>query len=382
MGNRLNRIGIGIVAASALIVGAMASAQADEFYNQKDYEAQMALMKMQPEGPAGKPWEQYLGGKMADTSKYKKKGPYKLCFSNADVGNPWRVVGWTTMQAEVDREKADISNFSVADAQGKDDKQISDIKAFVSSGNCDILIVSPNTTAALTPAVEEACKSLPVVVFDRGVRTTCPVTFVHPIGGYAFGQVSAEFIAQNIPAGGKVLALRILPGVDVLETRWAAAKRVFEEKGIKVVGVEFTDGDRAKTKSIVDDYLSRFGKIDGVWMDAGATSVAAIEAFEDQGKPLPVINGEDQQDYLQKWKAEKMKAIAPTYSVFVWRSAIIAAVKVLKGESVPAPEWNLPQPTITAENLAKYINDKMPPLHYAMCGCEDMANYPARWGGK
>ena len=382
MGNRLNRIGIGIVATSALIVGAMASAQADEFYNQKDYEAQMALMKMQPEGPAGKPWEQYLGGKMADTSKYKKKGPYKLCFSNADVGNPWRVVGWTTMQAEVDREKADISNFSVADAQGKDDKQISDIKAFVSSGNCDILIVSPNTTAALTPAVEEACKSLPVVVFDRGVRTTCPVTFVHPIGGYAFGQVSAEFIAQNIPAGGKVLALRILPGVDVLETRWAAAKRVFEEKGIKVVGVEFTDGDRAKTKSIVDDYLSRFGKIDGVWMDAGATSVAAIEAFEDQGKPLPVINGEDQQDYLQKWKAEKMKAIAPTYSVFVWRSAIIAAVKVLKGESVPAPEWNLPQPTITAENLPKYINDKMPPLHYAMCGCEDMANYPARWGGK
>ena len=47
-----------------------------------------------------------------------------------------------------------------------------------------------------------------------------------------------------------------------------------------------------------------------------------------------------------------------------------------------APEWNLPQPTITQDNLAKYINDKMPPLHYAMCGCEDMANYPARWGGK
>jgi len=125
--------------------------------------------------------EQRLGGQMADTTKYKKKGPYKLCFSNADVGNPWRVVGWTTMQAEVDLNKADIASFNVADAQGKDDKQISDIKAFVSSGNCDILIVSPNTTAALTPAVEDACKSLPVIVFDRGVRTTCPVTFVHPI---------------------------------------------------------------------------------------------------------------------------------------------------------------------------------------------------------
>ena len=375
-------IGAALVGASALALIGLAAARADEFYDQKDYEAQIKLLDTKAEGPPGKPWEQHLGGQMADTSKYKKKGPYRLCFSNADVGNPWRVVGWTTMQAEVDLNKADIASFSVADAQGKDDKQISDIKSFVSSGNCDILIVSPNTTAALTPAVEDACKSLPVIVFDRGVRTTCPVTFVHPIGGYAFGKVSADYIAGQVSKGGSVLALRILPGVDVLETRWAAAKRVFEEKGVKVVGVEFTGGDRAKTKSIVDDYLARYPKLEGVWMDAGATSVAAIEAFEDAGKPLPVISGEDQQDFLQKWKAAKLKAIAPTYAVYVWRSAIIAALKTLEGEPVPAPEWNLPQPTVTADNLDSYINAKMPPLHYAMCGCEDMPNYPARWGGK
>ena len=375
-------IGAALVGASALALIGLAAARADEFYDQKDYEAQIKLLDTKAEGPPGKPWEQHLGGQMADTSKYKKKGPYRLCFSNADVGNPWRVVGWTTMQAEVDLSKADIASFSVADAQGKDDKQISDIKSFVSSGNCDILIVSPNTTAALTPAVEDACKSLPVIVFDRGVRTTCPVTFVHPIGGYAFGKVSADYIAGQVSKGGSVLALRILPGVDVLETRWAAAKRVFEEKGVKVVGVEFTGGDRAKTKSIVDDYLARYPKLEGVWMDAGATSVAAIEAFEDAGKPLPVISGEDQQDFLQKWKSAGLKAIAPTYPAYQWRTAIIAALDILKGVPVPRPVWNLPEPTITAENLDKYINAKMPPLHYAMCGCEDMPGYPQRWGGQ
>lgn len=370
---------------TALTLGVALSfgyARADEFFDQKDYDAQMAWINVKPDGPDGKPWEQHLGGQTVDTSKWKKAGPYHLCFSNADVGNPWRVVGWTTMQAEVDLQKADVASFDSADAQGKDDKQISDIKAFVSGGKCDILIVSPNTTAALTPAIEDACKSLPVIVFDRGVRTTCPVAFVHPIGGYAFGKVAADFIADNVPKGGKVLALRILPGVDALETRWAAAKRVFEQRGVQVVGVEFTDGDRAKTKSIVDDYIARYGKIDGVWMDAGATTVAAIEAFEDAGQPLPAIDGEDQQDYLQKWKAENIKGIAPTYSVYVWRTAIIAALKVLKGEPIPGPEWVLPQPTITSSNLDKFINEKMPPLHYAMCGCEDMPGYPARWGGK
>ncbi|WP_291680687.1 substrate-binding domain-containing protein [Bosea sp. (in: a-proteobacteria)] len=367
---------------TALLAALSTGAIAQNFNDPAEFERQKALLTVAPQGPEGKPWEQNLGGEKVDTAKYKKPGPYKLCFSNAGVNNPWRVVGFTNMQAEVDANKADIASFTHADAEGKDDKQISDINAFVNSGQCDVLIVSPNTTAALTPAVEAAAKKLPVVVFDRGVDSKAPVTFINPIGGYGFGIQGASFIAEKIPAGGAVLALRILPGVDVLENRWAAAERIFKEKGIKVVGAEFTNGDNAKTKAIVEDYLNRFGKIDGVWMDAGATAVAALEAFEDAGKPYPVINGEDQQDFLQKWKKNKLTAIAPTYPTYQWRTPVIAAIRILKGEPVTGPTWKLPQPAITAETLDKFVNDKMPPLHYALCGCEQMANYPARWGGK
>lgn len=367
---------------TALLAALATGAIAQNFNDPAEFERQKALLTVAPQGPEGKPWEQNLGGDKVDTAKYKKPGPYKLCFSNAGVNNPWRVVGFTNMQAEVDANKADIASFTHADAEGKDDKQISDINAFVNSGQCDALIVSPNTTAALTPAVEAAAKKLPVVVFDRGVDSKAPVTFINPIGGYGFGIQGASFIAEKIPAGGSVLALRILPGVDVLENRWAAAERIFKEKGIKVVGAEFTNGDNAKTKAIVEDYINRFGKIDGVWMDAGATAVAALEAFEDAGKPYPVINGEDQQDFLQKWKKNKLTAIAPTYPTYQWRTPVIAAIRILKGEPVVGPTWKLPQPAITAENLDKFVNDKMPPLHYALCGCEQMANYPARWGGK
>lgn len=367
---------------TALLAALSTGAIAQNFNDPAEFERQKGLLTVAPQGPAGKPWEQNLGGETVDTAKYKKPGPYKLCFSNAGVNNPWRVVGFTNMQAEVDANKADIASFTHADAEGKDDKQISDINAFVNSGQCDALIVSPNTTAALTPAVEAAAKKLPVVVFDRGVDSKAPVTFINPIGGYGFGIQGASFIAEKIPAGGSVLALRILPGVDVLENRWAAAERIFKEKGIKVVGAEFTNGDNAKTKAIVEDYLNRFGKIDGVWMDAGATAVAALEAFEDAGKPYPVINGEDQQDFLQMWKKNKLTAIAPTYPTYQWRTPVIAAIRILKGEPVTGPTWKLPQPAITTENLDKFVNDKMPPLHYALCGCEQMANYPARWGGK
>jgi len=375
------RVPITILAA-ALGVAFATAAVAQNFDDPRDFEYAKQLLAMKPQGPEGKPWLQNLGGKEVDTAKYKKPGPYRVCFSNAGVDNPWRVVGWTDMQAQVDADKADVKSFTAADAGGKDDKQISDINAFVSGDQCDILIVSPNTTAALTPAVEAACKKLPVVVFDRGVLTQCPVTFVNPIGGYGWGIQTANFIAEKLPKGGKVLGLRILPGVDVLETRWSAANRIFKEKGIDVVGAEFTGGDNAKTKAIVEDYLKRFGKIDAIWMDAGATAVAAIEAFEDAGQPNPIITGEDQEDFLVKWQKEKLTAFAPTYPTYQWRSAIVAALNILKGEPVVGPTWKLPQPDITEATLAQYVDPKMPPLHYAMCGCKDLPGYPQRWGGK
>ena len=167
----------------------------------------------------------------------------------------------------------------------------------------------------------------------------------------------------------------------MLETRWSAAKAIFDQAGVNVVGVEFTEGDVANTKSIVTDYIDRFGTIDGVWMDAGATSVGAIEAFEDLGLDVPPITGEDQQDFLRKWKDDGLTAVAPTYPTYQWRTPIIAAVMILQGQEVPK-EWTLPQPLITNENLDQYLQPNMPPLHYALCGCENMAGFPERWGGE
>ena len=120
------------------------------------------------------------------------------------------------------------------DAKDDDNTQIADIDYFIAEGNCDVFVISPNSTAALTPAVERACETgKPVIVFDRGVETDCATTFIHPIGGYAWGIDTANFLVENLEEGDKVVALRILPGVDVLETRWAAAKKIFEENGIE-----------------------------------------------------------------------------------------------------------------------------------------------------
>lgn len=376
---------VALVLAAALLLSAMPQAgvaqRVSEFWDPDEFARQMALLEMEPVGPPDKPWLQALDPTWVDTSQYKKDPPWTICFSNAGLFNPWRVVGFTTMQAAVEANPL-IKEFIVLDAEGRDEKQIADIADLVASGRCDLLIVSPMTTAALTPAVERAAQQLPVIVFDRGVNTRAPITFISPIGGYAFGAQGARFIAEQLPNGGKVLALRISPGVDVLETRWSAAERIFAETNLEIIGVEFTNDDRAVAKSIVTDYLLRYGQIDAVWMDAGATTVAVLEAFEDLGYEIPIFTGEDQQDVLVKWYEEGLTGIAPTYPTFQWRTAVEAAVMVLSGQPIPGPEWKLPQPTITNETLAQYLQYNMPPQHYALCGCEDLPGYPQRWGGR
>lgn len=356
------------------------SAQDDQqWFVQDEFDNQMRQRDVAPQGPQDQPWAQMIEPEMVDTSASATPPGWHLCFSNAGVNNPWRAVGYTTMQAEVELHP-EITEFTHVDAEGNDNKQISDIQDLLNQ-DCDALIVSPNTTAALTPVIEEACQQLPVIVFDRGVATDCPTTFVHPIGGYVFGAIGAEFLVQQVPKDGNILALRILPGVDVLETRWAAADHIFTENGMNVVGVEFSEGDRARVKSIVTDYIERFGQIDGIWMDAGQDAVAAIEAFQDLGMEVPPIVGEDQQDFLQKWSDDDLTAIAPSWPTFQWRTPILAATMILSGQQVPS-EWILPQPMITQDNLLQYIQTNMPPQHYALCGCEGMPGYPERWGGE
>ena len=238
------------------------------------WKTELAQRDVEPEdfGAGGDPWVQAIEPELVDTSEYKTPGPWNICFSNAAVDNPWRVVGWQTMQEQVEALGDEIADFNAVDAEASDDKQISDIQSLTRGDHCDALIVSPNTTATLTPAVEQACDTgIPVIVFDRGVDTDCPVTFIKPIGGYAFGADAAEFLVDNVDPGGKILALRILPGVDVLETRWSAAQEVFADSELEIVGDEQTEGDAANTKQIVSDYIAREGELDGIWMDAGAT---------------------------------------------------------------------------------------------------------------
>ncbi|MBN6192530.1 substrate-binding domain-containing protein [Microbacterium sufflavum] len=357
------------------------AAETTEWFDQELFDKQDEERGVEPQGPADEPYLQHINAEMVDTSEFASAGAKKACFANASISNPWRQTGWITMNEQLKalQEAGAISEMETRDAQDSDDTQIADIDYFISEGNCDVFLISPNSTAAMTPAVDRACETgKPVVVFDRGVNTDCPVTFIHPIGGFAWGIDTAEFLIDNLEEGDKVVALRILPGVDVLEHRWAGAEKLFDEAGIEAVDY-FTGADPAEIKSIISDELAK-GDVDGIWMDAGDGAVAAIEAFEDAGADYPVMTGEDEMSFLRKWKDTGLTGLAPVYSNFQWRTPLLAAQMIFAGQEVPK-EWVLPQKPITEAELDDYLaaNEGMPDGHYAKFGGENLPGYPTVW---
>ncbi len=361
-----------------------------QFWDEAEYEKEKQLIYTPAFNSSDPIYLQYLENNPTDISQYpqyagvaQKRPPYNICFSSYSVSTSWQVVGYIDMREQVEQLRAQgyVKNFFYLDAQGDDARQVSDIQNLINNPQkCDILIVAMHNTDAVTPILENACQVMPVIQFDRFAQTDCPVVSERPIGDYAFGISGAQSIMDNLPGGGNVLVFRTLPGVDTLERRWGAARKTFEANPlIDIIGVEFSGVEGFDPSAVVKSYLEKYDSIDAVWMDSGGAAVSVLEGFAAAGTPFPkIMAGEDQQDFLEYWKANLMNSVAPTYPTFQWRTAVLSAVMFLQGKAVQH-HWVLPQPVIVQGNLDQYLNMSMPPGHYAMCGCEDMTNYPKAW---
>ena len=141
----------------------------------------------------------------------------------------WRQTGWLTMyqQFQVPEKQGVLSDLVMRDAQDNEDTQVADINYLVKEGGCDGYIFAPATVEATKGAIERACQTgKPEIVFDRGTTATCVTSFVHSVGGCAWGIDSASFLADKVKPGGHIVALRTAAGVDVFEQRWAAAQKI------------------------------------------------------------------------------------------------------------------------------------------------------------
>lgn len=274
-----------------------------------------------------------------DTSKFKKAGPYTIGFSNAGLGDSWRVVMLDSIKKAAGEHKDQIKKLIITDAGHDDAKQIADIQDLTSRG-IDLLIVSANTEKALDPAVSRVMKQgIPVVMMDRRIASDNFVTFV-TASDQLMGRLWAQWMVEKLGGKGNVVILGGQAGSSPNEARVRAVKQVLDQyPDIKILDTVYSDWSPVKGKQVMQAVISKYGKeINGVLSMHGLQTPGSIEAFVEAGYKegeIPPHTSADVNGALQMAIKYKVSDLEVGYPPAMGGASIETALKVLAGAKVP-----------------------------------------------
>jgi ribose transport system substrate-binding protein len=215
--------------------------------------------------------------------------------STAAPGKPIRV-GYTMPSADHGYIARAIfwAKKAIADWQAKDPnitfdfvtadtvtKQANDIQDMMTKG-IDALVVFP-IDASITSQVEKAhAAGIYTIVMDRG--TTKPVydCYLHN-NDFAYATFAAETLAKQLNNQGNVVIIEGIP-CPINTIRVDANKAVFAKAGIKVLDSQPGNWNQQKAHDVMQNYLQKYQKIDGVITNDDDMMIGAMLAVKEAGR--------------------------------------------------------------------------------------------------
>lgn len=193
----------------------------------------------------------------------------------------WR----TKMNDEINREIM-FHDDAVVEIRSADDssaKQIEDINYFVENG-FDIIIVSPNEAAALTPVIKEVYdKGVPVVIFDRNINGD---SYTAKIGvdDEGLGRSAAHYALHLSGKGARAIEIYGLKGSTPAEGRHDGFVREFESNGGKMLASVPGNWNKEDAMPIVDSLLNVYDDVDLIYAHNDRMAIGASEVARKHGR--------------------------------------------------------------------------------------------------
>ncbi len=223
----------------------------------------------------------------------------------------------------------------------------------VAATSPDALIVAPaDDTAMLAPIKQIADGGAKVVTVDQRLKQADDVSSEIFGNNEAGGAAAAEFLADRLGRGAKVLLVNNKPGVSSTDARGKGFMDRAEELGLDVVSQEYGENDPVRVAAIVTATLAKNGDLRGIFSTQGYGAIGAINGLKAQnavGRVLLV--GYDSWDKeIEALKDGQMQAIVATPPREVGVAAVQNLAAALEGGE-PQQEVSIDPITITEENV-------------------------------
>lgn len=216
------------------------------------------------------------------------------------------------------------------------DKQIDMLSAVLAKKPAVLGFAALDTQAA-TPLLKKfQAAKIPVIAFDSGVDNDIPVTTA-TTNNIAAASLAADKMAELIGGQGDVAIVShsqtSRTGIDRVEGFVNRIKSKYPK--IKVVSVQYGDGDHLKSTEITKSILLANPKLKGVFGTAEGAAIGVVNGVRESKRKVVVIgydSGKAQKDAI---KDGSMAGAITQNPMGIGYKTVEAAVKAYKGEKLP-----------------------------------------------
>jgi ribose transport system substrate-binding protein len=270
-----------------------------------------------------------------DTSEFAKDPPYSVATIVQGPTNGWGTIFDTVMNYELEQSGM-IEEQLYVPWDFTTESQANGIDDAIAKG-VDIILLTSLSRAGLQEPVERAvAEGIPVLTCMATVSGDGPTVDVSrniPLMGYE----SAKQLAEMLDGEGNVVLLHGIAGVDAAEFwRIGAMAALSEYPDIDVVAEENGNWSVADALDVMRGVLTANPTIDGVWVGGLEMGVSVVTAFEDAGRPLPVMAGTNPINGFVRLAIENdIEFFAAPFPPSASQLCVQTMFQILNGDSVP-----------------------------------------------
>ena len=195
------------------------------------------------------------------------------------------------MNDEILREAMFYDGVAVEIRSAGDDnrKQAEDVRYFMDKG-VDLLIISANEAAPMTPVVEEAYqKGIPVILIDRKILSDKYTAYIGA-DNYEIGRAVGNYIASSLQEKGNVVELTGLGGATpAMERHQGFMAAISNFPDIKLIDKADAAWESGPAEVEMDSMLCRHPKIDAVYAHNDRIAPGAYRAAKKVGREKEML---------------------------------------------------------------------------------------------
>jgi ribose transport system substrate-binding protein len=220
----------------------------------------------------------------------------------------------------------------------------------------DALVVLPFNSDELTgPVAEVKKKGVFITVVDRGLKDAS-IQDVYVAGNNAeFGRIPGEYFKSTLKEGN-VVVLRGIPTV-IDDERVKNFEAAVKGSGIRIIDKQYANWSRDDAFKVMQDYLTKHKKIDGVWAADDDMAIGVLEAIKQAKRDdvKLVVGGGGMKDVVKKvLDGDKMTPVDVLYPPAMIATAIQVTAAHFAGGAPVRGTYLVGSPLITKANAKEF----------------------------